>query len=58
MLTETEDAEYWAYELQRDLAEALAESMFLASDQHERRAAYLIQELELRGYRVVREPRI
>jgi hypothetical protein len=55
ILTPDEEAEYWAYEFQRTLAEMLKESTFLASDQHERRAAYLIQELELRGYRIVRE---
>jgi hypothetical protein len=54
ILTPEEEASYWAYEFERRLAEILAESMYLATDQHERRAAYIISEIECAGYKVVK----
>jgi hypothetical protein len=49
------EAEYWRYEAERELADILRESMYLAADQHTRRAAYILGELEMRDYRIVKD---
>jgi hypothetical protein len=49
-------AENYRYEVERRLAEILAESTYLAADQHNRRARYLMGELECSGYVILKRP--
>jgi hypothetical protein len=44
--------EYERYEFERELAGILKDSTYLAADQHQRRAIYILGELLLRDYRI------